>query len=253
MGGLPDRPRARGARRRPTTPALFVRGFLALLPLWAGAIPVGIAYGVAARGAGLSRGETQLMSLVVFSAAAQLSAVTLLEAGAPIPVLIATALALNAQLPLLGLTAGRRVRLSWVARLVVAFFLTDGAYGVAAGRGRPRPPVLLGAGVSMFVAWNAGTGLGAAVGHALPDPRRLGLDLVAPLTFLAVLVPLVRTRATALTALVAGVTALLLTQLAPGGIATLGAALVGSVAGAWWARRPRGAPGGATDREGGAR
>ena len=46
-----------------------------------GAIPSGIAYGVAAHGAGLGPGETQLMSLVVFSAAAQVGAVALLGAG----------------------------------------------------------------------------------------------------------------------------------------------------------------------------
>jgi predicted branched-subunit amino acid permease len=63
------------------------------------------------------------------------------------------------------------------------------------------------------------------------------VDFVAPLTFLAVLVPLVRTRAAVLTALVAGVTALLVARLAPGGVAVLGAGLAGSAAGAWWAQR----------------
>lgn len=230
--------------RDPTPLALFARGFGALLPLWAGAIPVGVAYGVAARGAGLSFGEAQLMSLTVFSAAGQVSAVTLLDAEAPGIVIVGAALALNAQLLLLGLAAGRRLRPSRAGRLVAAFFLTDGAYGVAVAGGRLTLPGLLGAGVSMFVAWNAGTGLGAAAGHALPDPRRLGVDFVATLTFLAVLVPLVRTRAAALTAVVAGVAPLLLARLAPGGVAVLGAGLAGSAARAWWARRERSAPAG---------
>jgi hypothetical protein len=59
----------------------FAQGFPAMLPLWTGAIPVGIAYGAAAREAGLSLAETQLMSLTVFSAAAQMSAVALIGAG----------------------------------------------------------------------------------------------------------------------------------------------------------------------------
>ena len=217
---------------------LFVRGFVALLPLWAGAIPIGIAYGVAARGGGLSFGETQLMSLVVFSAAAQVSALSLLDAGAPAIAVVGTTLALNAQVLLIGLTVGRELRPSPVGRLVMAYFLTDGAYGVAMAGGRLRWPVLLGTGVSMFVAWNLGTALGAAVGDALPDPRRLGVDFVVPLTFLAVLIPLVRTRAAALSALVAGAAALLLTWLAPS-VAVLGAGLAGSAAGAWWARHDR--------------
>src|SRR5262245_42798689 len=126
---------------------LFVRGFAAMLPLWAGAIPVGIAYGVAARDSGLSLVETQLMSLVVFSAAAQVSAVSLLDEGTSSAILIGTAIALSAQLLLLGLAIGRQFRQSWPARVVTAWFLTDGAYGVASARGRLTPPLLLGAGV----------------------------------------------------------------------------------------------------------
>src|SRR4051794_18097237 len=108
--------------------ALFGRGFVGLLPLWLGAIPVGIAYGVAAHGAGFSLGETQLMSVIVFSASAQVSTLSLLAAGAPVLVTIVTALALNAQLLLIGLAVGRQERPSWPLRVLTACFLTDGAY-----------------------------------------------------------------------------------------------------------------------------
>lgn len=215
----------------------FARGFVAMLPLWVGAIPTGIAYAVAAGAVGISPGETLLMSLLVFSAAAQVSAVSLFDVGAPSLLLVGTAMALNAQLPLLGLAISREVRLGWVQRLATAWFLTDSAFGVAAGLGRLRLPALLGAGVSMYVAWNAGTVLGIAAGQAVPDPRRLGLDLVLPLAFLAVLVPLLRTRAALLAALVAAVAMMLLSRLVPAGVAVLGAGALGSAAGAWWARR----------------
>jgi branched chain amino acid efflux pump len=223
--------RPRAPRRAPRA-SDFGHGFLAMLPLWAGAIPLGVAYALAARSAGLGPGEAQLMSLVVFSAAAQLSAVSLLDTGTPGLILIATALVLNAQLILLGLAVGREIRLTWPQRLRTAWFLTDGAFGVAAARGRLRLPVLLGAGVSMYVAWNAGTGLGLAAGHALPDAHRLGLDIVAPLAFVAVLVPLLRTRTAVLVALAAGATMLLLTRLAPVGVTVLAAGVVGSAVGA---------------------
>lgn len=221
------------------TRRLFVRGFVGLMPLWAGAIPVGIAYGLAARGAGLSVVEAQMMSLVVFSAAAQVSAVSLLDDGASSMIVLATALLLNVQLLLLGLAAGRASRPRWLGRLLGAGFLTEGAYGVAIGSGRLTLPGLIGAGASMYVAWNLGTALGVTVGDAIPDPRGIGIDLVAPLTFLAVLVPLVRTRPALVTALVAGLTALALTQVAPTGVAVLGAGLGGSMAGAWAAGRDR--------------
>jgi len=223
--------------RDPTARARFMQGCIAMLPLWTGAIPLGIAYGVTARGAGLSLSETLLMSLTVFSAATQVSAISLLSRETSGLVLVGVALALNAHFLLIGLAIGRQTRPSPLGRLIVAWFLTDAAYGVALTGGRLTLPRLVGAGVSMFVAWNLGTALGALTVHALPDLRWLGVDCVMPLTFLAVLVPLLRTRTAVLTALVAGVVTLLLVRLAPGGVVVLGASLVGSTVGAWWAHR----------------
>lgn len=207
-----------------------------MLSLWAGAIPSGLAYGVAAHAAGLPLAEMQLMSVVVFSAAAQISAVSLLDAGASLPLLVGTAMALNAQVLLVSLTVGRRLRLAWPARLISAWFLTDGAYGITAARGPLRAPTLLGAGVSMFLAWNLGTLVGGVATSALPDPRRLGIDFVIPLTVLAVLVPLLRSRAAFTVALVAGVVSLALSRVLPIGIAVLGAGVCASAAGTWWTR-----------------
>ena len=222
----------------------FWRGFVGLLPLWAGAIPSGMAYGLAARSAGLDPATAQLMSLVVFSATAQLSTVTLLGTGVPVVVLVATALALNLQLLLLGLVIGRTLHPRWPQRLAAAWLLTDGAFGVSAGIGPLRLASLLGAGLSMYLGWNFGTGLGSAVGAALPDPRRFGLDLVVPLVFLAVLVPLVRSRVALSVAVAAGLTALLLARLGLGGVAVLGGGLVGCAVGTWSSRPPAsGAPG----------
>jgi predicted branched-subunit amino acid permease len=214
----------------------FWRGFLAMLPLWSGAIPIGIAYAVAARGIGLGPGETQLMSAMVFSAAAQVSVTSLLASGAALPLLVATVLALNAQLLLIGIAVGRAIELSWPKRLLLACVLTDGAYGVTVARGPLILATLLGAGVAMFVGWNLGTLLGILAGQALPDPRGLGLDFVVPLAFLAVLVPLLRTRTAALVAALAGVVTLMSTRVLPVGPSVLLAGGVGCAVGAWLTR-----------------
>ena len=58
---------------------------------------------------------------------------------------------------------------------------------------------------------------------------------LTPLTFLAVLVPLVRARPALLTILVAALTALVLLRVIPD-LAVLGAGITGSVAGAWASR-----------------
>ena len=203
-----------------------------MLPLWAGAVPIGFAYGVAARTSGLEPLAAQVMSAIVFSAAAQLSALPLLESGAPLLLVVVTVVVLNAQVLLVGLAISRELRLSLRRRVVLALFLTDGAYGVSVAGGSLTLARLLGAGVSMFTAWNTGTALGLLVGQSLPDPRGLGLDVVVPLTFLAVLVPLVRTRAVAEVAVASAFLTLLLSRVAPIGVAVLGAGVLACLLGA---------------------
>ena len=211
-----------------------------MLPLWAGAIPSGVAYGVAARSVGFGPVETQLMSLIVFSAAGQVGVLSILAGGASAAVAFGSMLALNAQLPLLGIAVGRQLRLTWPQRLLTAALLTDGAFGIAAGRKqRLRLATLLGAGAAMFLGWNIGTALGIVAGEAIPDPRRLGLDLVIPLSFMAILVPLARRRAALLAAVAAGATALILIQIAPVGVAVLGAGIAGAGVGSGFTRNVR--------------
>ena len=221
---------------------LFRRGFVAMLPLWTGAIPFGIAYAVAARNAGLTPVETQVMSLVVFSAAAQVGAVSLLAAGAPAVLVVATVLLFNAQLPLFGVAISRATSPVALARAAVAWLLTDAAFAVASALGPLRVPVLLGAGACMYAGWNLGTALGILGGQLLPDTHRVGLDLVVPLTFLAVLVPLIRTHSALAVALLSGAAAVLLARALPAGLPVLAAAAVGMAAGAWLTRprRPTG-------------
>lgn len=240
------RPATTDDAAHPPAATSFRRGFVAMLPLWVAAIPSGIAYGVAARGAGLGAFETQLMSLLVFSAAGQVGVVALLGTAVPVALLIGTATALNAQMLLLGLATGRQLRLSWPKRLLTAFFLTDAAFAIAATRERLRLPMLIGAGVSMYLGWNLGTAIGIAAGRVLLDVRGLGIDFVLPLIFLALLVPLVRTRPTLLVVVVSGGLTFALSRLLPSGIAVLIAGVVASVAGAGWAARDaRRAAGGA--------
>ena len=202
-----------------------------MLPLWLAAIPSGLAYGVAAHGVGLDAATTQLFSLLVFSAAGQVGALALFASDASPLAAIGTVLILNAQLLLLGLAIGRQLRPAWPTRLLLAPFLTDGAFAVAASRGPLRPATLLGAGVSMYVAWNAGTALGIATGRAFPALQRPGIDFTLPLIFLALLIPLVRTRAALLVALTVGAATFLLGRIVPTGLAILGAAILGSAVG----------------------
>lgn len=215
----------------------FRRGFWALAPLWLGVVPFGLAYAVTARASGLSMLETQALSALVFAGSAQFSAVGLFAVGAASLEIVLTTLLLNIRHLLYGVSLGRRFRLTRSERPVAAFFLTDEAFGIAAGAKEERSfPFLLGAELSLYLVWNLATLAGFLLGSAIPDPARLGVDLIFPLAFLALLVPLVRTRAELLVAVCAGALAYLLARTLPGGLPILLTGLAGSLLGAYLTR-----------------
>ena len=211
----------------------FAGGFRALMPLWLGVVPFGVAYAVLARDAGLSLLETQSLSVLVFSGSAQVSAVGLFGTGAAAAEIVLTTFLLNVRHVLYGLALGRQIPLRGWRRPTAAYFLTDEAFGVVAAREERTFPFLLGAELSLFAAWNTATFAGALAGGAIPDPAKLGIDLIFPLAFLALLVPLVRTRVELIVALVAGAVAYLLTDALPGGLPILVTGVAGSLLGAF--------------------
>ena len=216
--------------------AAFVRGFWILAPLWLGVVPFGLAYAVTARSAGLSLLETQALSAFVFAGSAQLSAVGLFAAGAAGLEIVLTTLLLNVRHVLYGLSLGRELSLTRGERPVAAFFLTDEAFGMVAAASERSFPFLLGAELSLFLMWNLATLGGFLLGTAIPDPTRLGVDLIFPLAFLALLVPLVRTGVELAVALVSGALAFGLARALPGGLPILLTGVGGSLLGAFLSR-----------------
>src|SRR5262245_48518821 len=225
------------AAEAPTTPRNdFWAGFGAIRSLWFGALPVGVSYALAAHGAGFHATETILLSLTVLSASAQLSAVDLLQTRATGETVLITTVVLTLHQVLFGFSIGNVLELAPGQRLIAAYFLNDGPYGVAMAHANPSFAFLLGAELSMFVVWNAATLLGVLVGARLPDLTALGLDLMVPLLFLALLLPQLRSLLALLTAICSGLLAVALAGVVPTSVAVLIAVAV-SVVGGWFARR----------------
>ena len=207
-----------------------------MLPLWLGVAPFGVAYAVLARDAGLSLIQTQALSVLVFAGASQVSAVGLFKRGAGGLEIVLTTFLLNVRHVLYGMSLGRDVPLTTRERLITAYFLTDEAYGVSIARGARTFPFVLGTELSLFLVWNVATLAGALLGGVIPDPERLGVDFVFPVAFLALLVPILRTRIDILVAVFAGAVAFFLAKAAPGGLPVLGAGVAGALLGAWLTR-----------------
>jgi 4-azaleucine resistance transporter AzlC len=219
------------------SPSPFGLGFRAMTPLWLGVIPFGLAYAVTAREAGLSVLETQALSVLVFAGSAQVSAAGLFGGGAGGLEIVLTTLLLNVRHVLYGVSLARQTPLTRRQRPAAAYFLTDEAFGVVTAARDRRFAFLLGAELSLFVTWNLATFGGALLGAAIPDPEEIGVDLIFPLAFLALLVPLVRTRVDLGVAAASGALAYLLSRELPGGLPILATGVLGSLLGAWLTRR----------------
>ncbi len=207
-----------------------------MLPLWLGVIPFALAYAVTARDAGLSLVETQALSVLVFAGSAQFSAVGLFARGAGGAEIVLTTLLLNVRHALYGMTIGPRLPLRGLRRAAGAYLLTDEAFGVYVAQDDRSFPFLLGVEVSLFVSWNLATLGGAIVGGSIPDPARYGIDLVFPLAFLALLVPMLRIRVEFLVAIAAGLLAWGISRISTGGLPILIPGIVCSLFGAWLTR-----------------
>jgi len=210
----------------------FAEGFRAMTPLLLGIAPFGAVYAVSARAAGIGLVDTQLLSLLLFAGGSQFAVVGLYASGAGILEMVLSTLLINLRHLLYGVVVRTTTRIHGPARLAAAHLLTDEAFGLHVSHGRGRPGFLLGAGLSLFVTWNLATLVGALVADALPDPRSIGLDLIFPLTFVALAVPLLRSPRVLAVAGIAGATTLLLTPLLGSGVAIVAAAVLAAAVGA---------------------
>ncbi len=189
----------------------FLGGAGAVAPIILGVIPFGLIYGVSATGIGLTGSQAMAMSPVVFAGAAQLAFVELLGQGAPALVILATALVINLRMAMY--SAALAVHFApWPVpwKRFAAYLITDQAFAVSLQRFEDPEPLgkedrlgyYLGAALTLWVSWQASSAVGILVGAALPPDW--SLDFAVPLTFLALLVPAVKDRYTAVAAVVGG-------------------------------------------------
>ena len=94
----------------------------------------------------------------------------------------------------------------------------DESWALSGSSGRFEWPILVGAGLLLYVLWVSSTAIGSVVGSALGDPNDLGLDAAFAALFLALARPYLRERKTAQAALAAAAITLVLLPVAPAGV-----------------------------------
>jgi 4-azaleucine resistance transporter AzlC len=192
----------------------FLTGCRDEAPILLGVAPFGMIYGLLALRAGLGPLTAQAMSSVVFAGSSQFVAAQLIRDGAPSAVLVLTVFVVNLRHALY--SASLAVHLKHLPprwKGLLAYLLTDEAYAVisarigrdaAAGEAAPdRHWYFLGAGFTLWAAWQVATAAGVFLGAQVPE--RWSLDFTLALTFIALVFPALRDRAAVAAAAAAGV------------------------------------------------
>lgn len=221
-----------------TTKSYYWRGFLDGSPFLLMALPFGMLFGVLATEAGLGVVQTMSFSAAVFAGAAQFTALHLLTDNAPTIVAILSALAVNLRVAMYSasLTPYLGAAPLW-QRVFAAYFTIDQSYACSMMQFEKEPRMKVSERLRYFFgvvspltpAWLVATYLGAVVGTRIPESW--GLDFALPITFLAMIGPMLRTPAHVVAALVAIVVALLSTTI-PFNLGLLIAGCAGMMAGA---------------------
>jgi 4-azaleucine resistance transporter AzlC len=213
----------------------FWAGVRAEIPLLIGVFPFGLIYGALAVNAGLSAAAAQSMSSIVFAGSSQFIAAQLVHESTPGFVIVLTIAVVNLRHVLYSASlAPYAASLSTRWKALLSYLLTDEAYAPTVlhyekeGMAPHAHWFWLGAGFSLWFTWQISTALGIFLGAAIPESW--SLEFALPLTFIAMLVPVLKDRPAFAAALSAGVIALLVFPL-PYKLGLIVAALVGILIG----------------------
>ena len=206
---------------RPRLQAGIRRG----LPFGVAVFAIAVSFGVLARPV-MGAVAPIVMSIVVFSGAAQFGALAILAAGGGTGAAIAAGVLLNARYLAMGLALAPSLRGRPMSRAAFALAVVDASWAAASnGDGTFDPWYMVGATVPQYPAWVLGTVVGVLAGSALGDPRALGLDALFPAFFVGLLFEEMRGRRKLAAAGGGAGIALALTPLAPPGLPILAAAI----------------------------
>lgn len=226
-----------------TINSIFWRGVGDAWPFLLVVGPFAVLFGVVGTEAGLNLLEVMSFSVLVIAGAAQLTALQLMVDQAPTLIVIVSALAVNLRMAMYSasLTPHLGAAPLW-QRALAAYFIVDQSYGLSVLKYEQNPQWSVSQRMAYFFGtvapvcpfWYLFTLLGALLGSKIPES--FALDFALPITFLALITPMVRTRAHLAAAVVSIVAALGFAFL-PYNLGLLVAGILGMMTGAEVERR----------------
>ncbi len=180
----------------------FWQGFRDGAPFILVILPFGAVFGVVATEAGLNLAQVMGFSILVIAGAAQFVAVQMMVENAPVLIVLAASLAVNLRMAMYSAALAPHLgKLAWWKRGAASYFMVDQVYAAAILRYEDQPDMspaekfsyFIGVAAAIAPVWYVSTWAGAVLGAAVP--AGLPIDFAVPITFLALIVPMLRSLA----------------------------------------------------------
>lgn len=193
---------------------LSSQAILDTLPLAIAVIPWGMLTGALAIQAGFTPVQAMFMSVFMFAGAAQLSAITLTNAGASWGAIFGSTFVISARHLLYSVVFREyviKLPLQW--RLLIAFVLTDEMFAVSQTHtqrtGQFSALYALVSGFTFHIAWSLGTLIGIVSIDVLSNLETLGFDFAIVAVFIAMTFDQIRRRPILVAVIVSGATSVI--------------------------------------------
>ena len=185
-----------------TLKTIYFQAFRDGMPFILVVCPFAFLFGVVATEAGLDVLSTFFFSALVIAGAAQFAAVQLMTENAPAFAVVLTALAVNLRMAMYSASLATHIgQAPLLTRAFVAYLNVDQSYAMSALKYEQSPDMTLTEKVVYFFGvvspvaplWYVFSLLGALLGDRLPT--NIPIDFAVPITFIAVIAPMLKSLA----------------------------------------------------------
>jgi len=190
-------------------------GFRSFLPMSVGLIPWALVTGMAMISTGFTPVQAMGMNIIVFAGTAQLGTLPLIAVGAPLWLIVVTALALNLRFIIFSAAIAQGFRgVDPPTRWFSGHLLTDGVFAnclekmLKVDDPRWRLGYFLAPSIWSWLLWQVFALIGVLAAGSIP--KHWSLEFMATIALLVLLIPLTKQRPMLVAALCSGATAVVL-------------------------------------------
>lgn len=214
---------------------LVKAGLKAIFPLCVGAFPFSFIVGALSINSGMTIAESTFWAFTVFAGSSQMVALGLIQSSSSILVIMFTTFVINLRHLLYSASMSEPMKdYPLPVRALMSYGLTDEVYASTISVMKEEKPgrhwFYLAAMIGFWLNWIIADFLGALIGTSFPQIANYGLDFAMIAAFIAIVIPQIKSRESIVAAIVATITAIILSEL-PYSLGLVVAAIVGVFSG----------------------